>query len=102
MTYCCSGECFGNLLYHAAILSWPFGVLVVMPVIVVFVRGLRLVGGGWWLLLIDWLVGVELGVCAGVLVCWCVCWGRHVSFEMKRAGDLFPNHSKERTDPVRQ
>ena len=67
MTYCCSGECFGNLLYHAAILSWPFGVLVVMPVIVVCVRGLRLVGGGWWLLLIDSLVWSL--VC--VLACWC-------------------------------
>ena len=67
MTYCCSGECFGNMLYHAAILSWPFGVFVVMPVIVVCVRGLQLVGGSWWLLLIDWL-GWSL-VC--VLACWC-------------------------------
>ena len=35
--------------------------------------------------------------CVGVFV-----EGWHVSFEMKRAGDLFPNHPKERTDSVRQ
>ena len=40
-------------------------------------------------------VGVKVGV--GVLVCWGV-----ARFEMKRAGDLFPNHPKERTDSVRQ
>ena len=45
MTYC-SGDCFAYMFYHAAILSWPFGVLVVMPVIVVCVLGLQLVGGG--------------------------------------------------------
>ena len=49
-----------------------------------------------------WLVGWVGGV-------WC-CWGIGVlvcllgvaRFEMKRAGDLFPNHPKERTDSVRQ
>jgi len=40
-------------------------------------------------------VGVKFDV--EVLVCWGV-----ARFEMKRAGDLFPNHPKERTDSVRQ
>ena len=45
------------------------------------------------------LVGVKLvfwGI--GVLVCLLGV----ARFEMKRAGDLFPNHPKERTDSVRQ
>ena len=56
------------------------------------VVGCLLVGVSWF----GWNV-VLASWCVGVLVC----WGWHVS-EMKRAGDLFPNHPKERTDSVRQ
>ena len=80
-----------KMRYHAVLQCLLFGVLVVMAVLLVCVRVCL------WLLLVggcDWLVGVEFG--------WCVCWGWRVPFEMKRAGDLFPNHPKERTDSVRQ
>ena len=49
------------------------------------------------LCLVGWVGwGLVLGI--GVLVC-----SLGVArFEKKRAGDLFPNHPKERTDSVRQ
>ena len=84
------------MLKQVVLVCWPFGVLVVMAVLLVYDRGclwsLLEVGTGWFgrsLVLVCWRVGVL------------VCWGWHVS-EMKRAGDLFPNHPKERTDSVRQ
>ena len=58
-----------------------------------------------WFMIVDaqvvgcLLVGVSWFGWNAVLVSWCVgvlvCWGWHVS-EMKRAGDLFPNHPKRK------
>ena len=72
---------FDDMLYHAELVRWPFGVLAVMAVIVVAY---------------GWFVRWGQGCCWGIGVLWVA------RFEMKRAGDLFPNHPKERTDSVRQ
>ena len=77
-----------------------------LPRCVVMLAIRRACGLCSWLLMVvgvggcGWLVEVGFGV--GGLMCLCGCWGWHVSLEMKRAGDLFPNHPKERTDSVRQ
>ena len=53
-------------------------------------------GRCWWL----WSVGWGGFWCSGIGVL--VCLLGVARFEMKRAGDLFPNHPEERTDSVRQ
>ena len=58
----------------------------------------NMVDGGWWLWLASW-GGVW---CWFVVVFVCLLGVARFFFEMKRAGDLFPNHPKERTDSVRQ